>query len=143
MPFIRMRRMHSASPVSSASIFPIPSRARMVFIDDDDLVLRSMKRLLRGYGQGWDLTFTTDARRALAILDQKPVDVIVSDLRMSVTGATVLAQAQSAHPDVARIVVSGHTSLPLAIRCIPLAHQFFSKPFDPPRFTAALWDSPA
>ena len=110
----------------------------MVFIDDDDLVLRSMKRLLRGYGQGWDLTFTTDARRALAILDQKPVDVIVSDLRMSVTGATVLAQAQSAHPDVARIVVSGHTSLPLAIRCIPLAHQFFSKPFDPPRFTAAL-----
>lgn len=130
--------MHSASPVSSTSIFPLPSRARLVFVDDEELVLRSLRRLLRGYGQGWDLSFTTDPRRALALLDQKPVDVLVCDLAMSVAGTTVLAEAQTAHPDVARIVISGITEVRKILPCIPLAHQFFAKPYDPSRLTGAL-----
>jgi HD-like signal output (HDOD) protein len=110
----------------------------MVFVDDDELVLRSLRRLLRGYGKGWDLCFTTDVRHALSILDAKPVDVLVCDLRMAVGGATVLAEAQATHPDVARVLLSGDTELGRILPCVLLAHQFFSKPFDPARFSGAL-----
>jgi HD-like signal output (HDOD) protein len=130
--------MHSLSPISSASIFPVPSRARLVFVDDDELVLRSFRRLLRGYGQGWDLCFTTDTRRALTTLDSKPVDVLVSDLRMAVGGATVLAEAKASHPDVARILISGDTDFAKILPCIPLAHQLLAKPFDPTHLTGTL-----
>jgi HD-like signal output (HDOD) protein len=130
--------MQSTTPVSTTSLFPVPSRARLVFVDDDELVLRSFRRLLRGYGQGWDLYFTTEPRRALSTLDRKPVDILVCDLRMAVGGATVLAEAQAAHPDVARILISGDPDFSKLLPCIPLAHQLFSKPFDPVRFTGTL-----
>jgi putative nucleotidyltransferase with HDIG domain len=43
-------------------------------------------------------------------------------------GATLLKKVQEAHPDVVRIVLSGHSELEASLRAVPVAHQFLTKP---------------
>jgi HD-like signal output (HDOD) protein len=59
------------------------------------------------------------------------VDVIVSDVQMAgIGGSKLLAAIQEAHPDVARIVLSGETDPRAVFRTVPFAHQYLAKPFD-------------
>src|SRR5581483_1099521 len=46
-------------------------------------------------------------------------------------GGTLLRRVQQDYPDTIRIVLSGHTELESALRAVPIAHQFLSKPCDP------------
>jgi HD-like signal output (HDOD) protein len=117
--------------LDALSLFPVPSRARIVFVDDDELVLRSIRRLLRGKEKDWDLVFLTDGYAALRELDRSPVDVLVSDVQMATMGGSkLLAAIQERHPDVARIVLSGETDPRVVYRTVPFAHQYLTKPFD-------------
>jgi HD-like signal output (HDOD) protein len=123
--------MQGTGHLDALSLFPVPSRARIIFVDDDELVLRSIRRLLRGKEKDWDLVFLTDGHAALRELDRAPVDVIVSDVQMATMGGSkLLAAVQERHPDVARIVLSGETDPSVVYRTVPFAHQYLTKPFD-------------
>jgi putative nucleotidyltransferase with HDIG domain len=45
-------------------------------------------------------------------------------------GSTLLRKVQARHPKVVRIVLSGHTEFEAALRSVPVAHQFLTKPCD-------------
>jgi HD-like signal output (HDOD) protein len=123
--------MQGTGHLDALSLFPVPTRARIVFVDDDELVLRSIRRLLRGKEKDWDLVFLSDGHAALRELDRAPVDVIVSDVQMATMGGSkLLATIQERHPDVARIVLSGETDPSVVYRTVPFAHQYLAKPFD-------------
>jgi HD-like signal output (HDOD) protein len=123
--------MQGTGHLEALSLFPVPARARIVFVDDDELVLRSIRRLLRGKEKDWDLVFVTDGHAALRELDRAPVDVIVSDVQMAnIGGSKLLAAIQESYPDVARIVLSGETDPRAVCRMVPFAHQYLAKPFD-------------
>jgi HD-like signal output (HDOD) protein len=123
--------MQGIGHIEALSLFPVPARARIVFVDDDELVLRSIRRLLRGKEAEWELVFLQDGHAALRELDRSPVDVIVSDVQMGAMGGSkLLATVQDRHPDVARIVLSGETDPRVVFRTVPFAHQYLSKPFD-------------
>lgn len=131
--------MQGTGHLDALSLFPVPSRARIVFVDDDELVLRSIRRLLRGREKDWDLVFVSDGHAALRELDRAPVDVVVSDVQMSMMGGSkLLATIQEGHPDVARIVLSGETDPKVICRTVPFAHQYLAKPFDAANLTYTL-----
>jgi len=131
--------MQGTGHLDALSLFPVPSRARIVFVDDDELVLRSIRRLLRGKEKDWDLVFAGDGHAALRELERAPVDVVVSDVQMATMGgSTLLAAIQERHPDVARIVLSGETDPRVVYRTVPFAHQYLSKPFDATNLTQTL-----
>ena len=44
---------------------------------------------------------------------------------------SLLGRVQAEHPDVVRIVLSGYAELDAALRAVPVAHQFLTKPCDP------------
>ena len=68
---------------------------------------------------------------ALDVMKSETCDVVVSDMRMpGMDGAALLKAVQQEYPDTVRIVLSGHTELEAALRAIPVAHQFLSKPCD-------------
>jgi putative nucleotidyltransferase with HDIG domain len=46
-------------------------------------------------------------------------------------GATLLQKVQQLYPQVVRIVLSGHAELETALRAVPVAHQFLTKPSEP------------
>lgn len=102
---------------------------RVLFVDDEPRVLEGLANLLFDEAEDWDLLFAADGHRALAILDQEPVDVLVTDMRMpGMSGEELLDRVRVAHPSVVRIVLSGQTDREAAERCLHLVHDFLSKP---------------
>ncbi|MBN1824657.1 MAG: HDOD domain-containing protein [Candidatus Eisenbacteria bacterium] len=103
----------------------------VLFVDDDPHILSALRRMLMASGCVWDLTFAGGGREALEILEGRPHDVIVSDMRMpGMTGAELLEKVRSLYPETVRIVLSGHTELETAMRLVPIAHNYIAKPCD-------------
>ena len=106
-------------------------KRRILFVDDEPLVLKGLQRTLRKMRQQWEMTFTNSGRKALEILGKKPMDVIVSDLRMpKMDGGRLLAEVKKRHPHVVRIILSGQLNQEMTLKSVRLAHQSLSKPCD-------------
>lgn len=104
---------------------------RIMFVDDEPRVLDGLRNLLRAHRKKWDMQFVVGGEAAMQALQEGPIDVIVSDMRMpKVDGARLLAVARELHPQAVRIILSGYTELEAAMRAVPVAHQFLTKPCD-------------
>ena len=106
-------------------------KKRIIFVDDEPLVLKGIQRTLRKMGDVWEIAFASSAEEALAILDQKPMDVIISDMKMpKMDGSELLAKVKQHHPHMVRLILSGHVEQETTIQSIQFAHQCLSKPCD-------------
>ena len=106
-------------------------KRRILFVDDEPMVLKGLQRTLRKMRQDWDMTFVSSGREALNVLGKKPMDVIVSDLRMpEMDGGRLLAEVKKQHPHVVRIILSGQLDQEMTLKSVQLAHQSLSKPCD-------------
>jgi len=113
--------------------------ARILFVDDEPLVLRALKRVLFRYVDDWEMAFAESGAEALEILASAEHDVIITDMRMpGMDGAELLAEVVARHPATARVVLTGHTELSAALRALPLAHQLLAKPSDPRQLVDTL-----
>ncbi len=101
----------------------------VLFVDDEQEILDGLQVGMRRFRKRWKTHFATSGAAALELLEQHPVDVIVSDMRMpGMDGAALLEQVQTRHPGVLRIILSGYSEPAAALRVVPLAHQFVTKP---------------
>ena len=106
-------------------------KKRILFVDDEPMVLRGLQRTLRKMREVWDMAFASSAQEALAILDNNPMDVIISDMKMpEMDGTELLAQVKQRHPHVVRLILSGHVEQETTIKSVRFAHQCLSKPCD-------------
>jgi putative nucleotidyltransferase with HDIG domain len=106
-------------------------KKRILFVDDEPMVLRGLQRTLRKMRDVWDMAFASSAQEALAILDNNPMDVIISDMKMpEMDGTQLLAQVKQRHPHVVRLILSGHVEQETTIKSVRFAHQCLSKPCD-------------
>ena len=107
-------------------------KKRILFVDDENLVLQGLQRMLRPLRDQWEMEFVTSGPAALARLNQAAFDVLVSDMRMpGMNGAELLDQARRLHPQVVRVILSGYADRDLTMQCVSCAHQYLSKPCDP------------
>jgi HD-like signal output (HDOD) protein/ActR/RegA family two-component response regulator len=112
---------------------------RLLLVDDESGVLDGLRRLLRPLRGDWEVRAATSAAEALALLEEQPADVVITDMRMpGMDGGKLLALVRERHPSAVRIVLSGQADDATALRVIPLAHQFLSKPCDPDTFLDTL-----
>ena len=79
------------------------SETRILFVDDEPMVLKGLQRTLRKMRIEWEMTFTSSAREALGILDQRPIDVIVSDLKMPEMDGIELSRQIRSDPELGRV----------------------------------------
>jgi HD-like signal output (HDOD) protein/ActR/RegA family two-component response regulator len=102
---------------------------RVLFVDDEPLVLRALGRMAHGMREECDAAFASSGEEALTLMAGRPFDVLVSDMRMpGMDGAAVLTQAERRFPSIARIILSGYTQYESALRALPVCHRFLSKP---------------
>jgi len=102
---------------------------RVLFVDDEPKLLRGLQRTFAASDCDWETEFAQSGDEALALLSERPFDVVVSDMRMpEMDGATLLDQVRQRYPDVARIVLSGHSDRSLVLRSIGVAHRYLAKP---------------
>ncbi|MCC6408142.1 MAG: HDOD domain-containing protein [Planctomycetes bacterium] len=106
-------------------------KPRILFVDDEPMVLVSIRDMLRKHRDRWDMTFCPTGQAAIAMLKREHVDIVVSDMRMPhIDGAEVLTRAMELQPHTVRIVLSGHTNRDASVRAVKVAHRFLNKPFD-------------
>jgi len=111
----------------------------ILFVDDEPAVLSGLRNSLRRHRKVWNMTFVSSGPEALATLQERSFDVIVTDMRMpGMDGATLLTHVKADHPGTVRIVLSGHAELEAALRAVPVAHQFLAKPCDPGTLEAVV-----
>lgn len=102
---------------------------RILFVDDDQKLLRSLRRMLMARSGEWEMRFVSGGREALDLLEGWETDIVVADMRMpGMDGAQFLAAVQERYPGVIRIVLSGHSERDYIMQAVRPAHQFLSKP---------------
>lgn len=104
---------------------------KILFVDDEPKILTGIERMLFDMAGEWEMSFADSGIKALEILEKCPVDVVVSDMHMPMmNGAELLTKVKSNYPSAVRIILSGYTEMDVALRAVPVAHQFLSKPCD-------------
>ncbi len=88
---------------------PSDTRPRLLFVDDEARILRTLDMVFR---HDYQVLGTTDGREALELLRRHTVDVIVSDQRMPLmSGVEVLRGARDVSPDTLRLLLTGYADL--------------------------------
>lgn len=114
-------------------------RKRLIFVDDEKMVLDGLRRALHGMRDEWDMHFVDSAAEALRALEQDACDAVITDMRMPVMdGGELLEAVKQRYPDVVRMVLSGQASREAVFRSLAPAHQFLSKPCDPQNLVLRL-----
>jgi HD-like signal output (HDOD) protein len=101
----------------------------IMFVDDEQDVLDGLRNALRGERSRWSLSFALGAEAALRELAERHFDVLVTDMRMpGQDGLALLRIVRQRHPEVARIVLSGHADLATVVNASAIAHRYLPKP---------------
>ena len=104
---------------------------RLLFVDDEPMVLDGLRRALRDMRFEWEMRFVGSGKTALEELDRERYDAIITDMRMpEMDGAQLLEEVKNRHEDIVRVVLSGHSSQEAVMRSVVPTHQFLSKPCD-------------
>jgi len=105
--------------------------ATLLLVDDEENILNSLRRILRS--EPYALLTCNDGETALQLMEQQPVDLVISDARMpGMDGASLLAQVQQRWPSCLRILLTGYADLTTTVKAINEGHiyRYISKPWD-------------
>lgn len=104
---------------------------RLLFVDDEPMVLNGLRRALHSMQKEWEMEFVASPAAALERLNGASFDAIITDMRMPLMdGAQLLELVKQSHGEVVRVVLSGQSEKETILRSIAPAHQFLSKPCD-------------
>lgn len=112
---------------------------RVLFVDDDPLILAGIRRLMRRIADKLHPEFANSGPEALVRLSEEPFDAIVSDMRMpGMDGAELLTRVRQQFPEMIRLILSGQSPNESKFRALGPAHQFLSKPCQPDSLVEVL-----
>src|SRR5437762_9749706 len=115
------------------------SKKRVLFVDDEPLVLQGLQRMLRHMRQEWEMEFVDSGPKALEAMASNPFAVIVSDMRMpGMNGAHLLNEVMKRYPKTVRLILSGHADQDLIMKCVGSTHQYLTKPCEPEALKATV-----
>lgn len=105
------------------------SKRRIVFVDDEPNILSALRRSLGHMSRECELSFVRTSKEALQIIEQNPIDIVVTDVRMpEMDGVTLLSLVRDRSPGTIRMVFSGQANRGSTIRALNVAHRYESKP---------------
>lgn len=104
---------------------------QVLCVDDEQNILRAIKRAL--FSLDVDLTLADSGEKALAVMKEKPIHVVISDMKMpGMTGAELLEQVAAHYPDTFRVVLTGFADIDATIKAVNQGriHRYLQKPWD-------------
>lgn len=114
---------------------------RVLLVDDEINVLNALRRVFRQ--ENYQIVTAVSAVEALELLRTGSFHLVISDFMMpGMTGAELLKQARAMHPDMIRIMLTGHADTGAVMGAINegAVYKFILKPWndDDLRITVAL-----
>ncbi|HEX6136356.1 MAG TPA: response regulator [Casimicrobiaceae bacterium] len=142
-PFGRPAGTLARRPANAADATPRTSteRPRILFLDDEDRILNALAALFR---YKYQVFTATSGDKALAILGQCHVHVVVSDQRMpGMTGVEFLRQVKAVSPNTVRILLTGFSDLSAIIGSVNdgEVYRFLNKPWGNQEIQAVIADA--
>jgi two-component system response regulator PilR (NtrC family) len=110
-----------------------PERAtpyRILVVDDERSIRELLAIVLRR--DGYEVILAENGRTALNVLEQEPVDLLISDIKMpDMSGVEVLRAAKQIDQDILGIMITAFASTESAVEALRMgAYDYVSKPFD-------------
>ena len=112
---------------------------RILFVDDDELVLEVAENLLSELP--YTFMGTTSAAKAIQIVTMWEIAVLLCDLNMpEIDGIEVLSRARQANPDIVSILVTGMADQEATVRAINEGGiwKYIQKPWKPEELVALV-----
>lgn len=107
------------------------SKPKLLLIDDEERVLRTLKSLFRN---DYKVFTTTDGNEAIQIVKDNQIHVVVSDQRMPIMpGVEVLRHIRRASPNTMRILLTGYSDLAAIVGSVNDGeiYRYINKPWVP------------
>lgn len=104
---------------------------KLLIVDDEENILKSIKRIFRK--DGYQILTATNGNEALEALKENEVNVILSDQRMPhMTGSEFLAEAKKIQPDSVGMILSGYADFDAVVSAINEGsiYKFLNKPWN-------------
>ena len=105
-------------------------KKNIVIIDDDEAILRSLKRLL---GTNNHVICFSEPLSAIEYAKQNPISLVICDLLMpSVSGFAVLEDIKMLQPNCSRLLITGYAELEASKSALNnnIANMITAKPWD-------------
>ena len=104
---------------------------RILFVDDEPMLLSGLQRSLRPMREEWEMAFVGSGPEALKLMEQQPFDIIVTDMRMpGMSGTELLEEVKQRFPQCFRIILSGQADQESILKAVDPTHQYLAKPCD-------------
>lgn len=113
-------------------------RATVLFVDDEERILRSLRMQFRGR---YEILTAASGADALDIVRSRFVHTVVSDQRMpGMLGAELLARVRELSPATMRILLTGYSDMQAIVASVNDGEifRFIEKPWQPQRLADAV-----
>jgi putative nucleotidyltransferase with HDIG domain len=111
----------------------------ILFVDEEKFVHKALKRSFRKMREEWDMRFAAGPSEAMEILNQEPIDVVVTEtVFQGQSGLDFLKVVRERHPNSVRIILSGYSNQDVILESVDLAHQYLSKPCEDEALKATI-----
>lgn len=104
---------------------------RILIVDDEEIVVRSCKRILAS--DEFHLDSANNGLEALEKINTTDYDMLILDIKMPrMNGIEVLRRVKETRPDIDVIMITGLNEIETAVKAMKLgAFDYLPKPFDP------------
>ncbi len=117
------------------------TRPKVLFVDDEERIVRLLRMMFR---DTYEVFTAVRGERALEIMAEHEIDVLVSDQRMpEMTGIELLSKARRQWPETVRILLTGYSDLVAIIGAVNEGEvfRFLNKPWNQDEIRQVLADA--
>ncbi len=106
----------------------------ILIVDDEQAICRLCAHEAKK--AGLEAEWTVSPKEALKRLEQKPFDLLVTDIKMpGMDGITLMQEARKARPDLPVIIMTAYASFDIVLKALKQgANNFLNKPFHKDEF---------
>jgi response regulator RpfG family c-di-GMP phosphodiesterase len=107
------------------------SAGTILCVDDEPNILSALRRLFRPHG--FEVLVAESGAAGLAVMESRPVDLVISDMRMpEMDGVQFLEQARARWPQTLRMLLTGYADVRLIMGAVNRGeiYRYITKPWD-------------
>jgi response regulator RpfG family c-di-GMP phosphodiesterase len=119
--------MNDANP----EFAPDTQISTILCVDDEPSILSSLRRLFRA--KGFQVKVAEGGAAGLAVLENEPIDLVISDMRMpEMDGVVFLEHVRQRWPDTMRLLLTGYADITSIMGAINRGeiYRYIAKPWD-------------
>jgi len=112
---------------------------KILFIDDEQNILDSLKRSLSHHKKWLTLFFAIDYKQGKSILETEDINIVVADYKMpDRDGLSILKEVKENYPDIKRVLLTGSPEVEIFEKTDNIIDHLLSKPSNSKEITELL-----